>query len=411
MKKALLVVVLAVFATVSAVFAQEQAKKKADSTVNALGGKTYYVATDGSDSNPGTMSAPFKTIRKGMSCLHSSDTLYIRSGEYNELIDTDMPFDNSTATAWSQAITIAAYNGEQVVIKPTSGNFVFLFASPPYSYIILDGLIIDAANTDIDAVKITYGSDPRQASHHIWIRNSTIRNAASQGILTTGGGVPGAGGYNIFSNLDVYNNGFRATGMTRAHYHGLYISSDNNTIEYSRVHDNSGWGIHIYSEDYPISNNTVRYNLVYNNGKGDNIGHPGIGLYSGPGHQAYGNIVWGNRYGISLNYGAANCVVHDNTIYKNTGAQGDGVPIFDNDGNTTKSNNTLISKDTPDVMPSIPGTGGGNPPQNQAPQVPPSLPAGFNLLFFEPINVPGEICRRLSQKRIVFSNPIRYISI
>jgi hypothetical protein len=46
---------------------------------------TYYVATNGSDSNAGTSNAPFATPQKAvtLSTLAAGDTIYIRSGTYN----------------------------------------------------------------------------------------------------------------------------------------------------------------------------------------------------------------------------------------------------------------------------------------------------------------------------------------
>ena len=316
------------------------------------GGDIYYVATNGSDTNTGTLAMPFRTIRKGMSYLRSGDTLYIRGGEYDEKFENDLPFDNSGATSWSQAITIAAYNSEQVLLKPSSGYRVFTFESLRYAYLILDGLIIDAANISVDAVKISYGSDPLQSSHHIWFKNCVVKNSPGQGILTTGNA-----DWNRFTNCEIYNNG------TDDFDHGFYISTDNNIIEQSRIHDNTGWGVQVYDGAGTISNNIVRYSLVYDNtnsGRG-----AGIGLYSGPGHKAYGNIVWGNKYGISLNYGASGAEVSNNTLYLNGGN-----PLFDNGVNTTKYNNTLINQDVPNPIPPIPGGGGGGDTGgNQPPSV------------------------------------------
>src|SRR5262245_49133023 len=42
----------------------------------------YYVATTGSDSNPGTMDAPFATLQKGVNVAVAGDTVYIRGGTY-----------------------------------------------------------------------------------------------------------------------------------------------------------------------------------------------------------------------------------------------------------------------------------------------------------------------------------------
>jgi len=45
-------------------------------------GADYYVATTGSDSNAGTLAAPFATIQKGADVAGAGDTVYIRGGTY-----------------------------------------------------------------------------------------------------------------------------------------------------------------------------------------------------------------------------------------------------------------------------------------------------------------------------------------
>ena len=44
---------------------------------------TYYVATDGDDSNPGTEAEPFQTVQQGISSAGSGDMIYIKSGTYD----------------------------------------------------------------------------------------------------------------------------------------------------------------------------------------------------------------------------------------------------------------------------------------------------------------------------------------
>ena len=44
---------------------------------------TYYVAPDGSDTNPGTESMPLKTVQKGITQAGPGDTLYIKAGTYD----------------------------------------------------------------------------------------------------------------------------------------------------------------------------------------------------------------------------------------------------------------------------------------------------------------------------------------
>jgi parallel beta-helix repeat protein len=47
---------------------------------------TYYVSTAGSDSNPGTSSAPWKTIQKAANTLTSGQTAVVNAGTYNERV-------------------------------------------------------------------------------------------------------------------------------------------------------------------------------------------------------------------------------------------------------------------------------------------------------------------------------------
>ncbi|MGO4372568.1 DUF1565 domain-containing protein, partial [Paenibacillus sp. MCAF20] len=49
-------------------------------------GKAYYVAPTGSDSNPGTLNAPWKTIQKAANTLVAGEIVYVRGGVYKEFV-------------------------------------------------------------------------------------------------------------------------------------------------------------------------------------------------------------------------------------------------------------------------------------------------------------------------------------
>ena len=49
-----------------------------------LQAKVYYVSTTGSNTNPGTSTAPFKTFEKAVSVLAPGDTLQVMPGTYYE---------------------------------------------------------------------------------------------------------------------------------------------------------------------------------------------------------------------------------------------------------------------------------------------------------------------------------------
>ncbi len=322
----------------------------------------YFVSPTGNDfvSNRDPATQPFKTILRAMNVLRSGDVLTVEEGTYTEPMGEPTELDNSGAASWAEAITIKAREGKPVTLRPT-GNFVFHFQSSKQIYIIVDGFTIDARNVAVDAVKIGYATpdNPTNISHHIWIKDCSISNAPLIGILITKADDNSYGGHNYFSNNDIFNNGLKCKsnpGFDWKHCHGIYAAADNNTIENSRLHGNTGLGLHSYSTDDPtkyhkIHHNIIRYSLAYDNGmlNGGFEGWEGIGLYSvfdsGPPHEAYGNIVWNNRRGFSLRYGGEKSIVHDNIIYLNTGPAGSPDPGYPIDLATAKTVDSTSSTD------------------------------------------------------------------
>jgi len=80
---------------------------------------TYYVATTGNDSSPGTLSQPWQTIQKAVKTVVAGDTIYVHGGQYDGIKD-GWVFQNSGAQ--SQPITLTNYTGEQVVFKITTAT-------------------------------------------------------------------------------------------------------------------------------------------------------------------------------------------------------------------------------------------------------------------------------------------------
>src|SRR5262249_40901714 len=108
-------------------------------SVTQTAGNTYYVSTTGSDSNAGTLTAPFLTVNHGVSVLHAGDTLYIEGGTYTEALINNVP----SGTSWSAPVTIAAYAGQSVTLKPASGQGVVQTSGS--SYIVFANLILDGS--------------------------------------------------------------------------------------------------------------------------------------------------------------------------------------------------------------------------------------------------------------------------
>ena len=83
------------------------------SSVN-LKAAEYYVAANGNNSNPGTISQPWRTIQHAADVMMPGDIVYIRGGTYNENIQTTR---SGTANAY---ITFSGYQAEVVEIRSTS---------------------------------------------------------------------------------------------------------------------------------------------------------------------------------------------------------------------------------------------------------------------------------------------------
>jgi hypothetical protein len=75
----------------------------------------FYVATTGSDTNSGTLAAPFATIQHAVDRMSAGDTCYIRGGTYHEEIDL-----SGVAGISNAPVTLVNYNEETVVLDGTA---------------------------------------------------------------------------------------------------------------------------------------------------------------------------------------------------------------------------------------------------------------------------------------------------
>jgi parallel beta-helix repeat protein len=296
---------------------------------------TYYVATTGSDANPGSQSQPFQTIDRGMSVLRAGDTLYLRGGTYtNQPIGPPSAVPVPSGTSWSNAITIAGYPGETVIL---SGRCITFNDGSPVSYVIFDNLICDAT-TNGGAMYI--GGD----SHHIRFQNGEMdgdKNTSGAAMMISGSGpyleilnstIHGAGGNKGQGCTDPF-------GCYAAYYAGHHALFDNNVI-----YESAGYALHIFnSSAVDVSDNIVRNNVFYGNGFVDVrpiLGYA-ILLSCGSNNEAYNNIVYENAGGIQVDFRCTNCLVYNNTVYNNP-VLGAGIHIGPTDVVGTRVHNNIL---------------------------------------------------------------------
>ncbi len=88
-------------------------------------GASYYVATNGNNSNPGTLSQPFGTWQYAFSKLKAGDILYVRGGTYTGLLGSygsnyfGVRMEDVSGSSGSH-ITVTAYNGEVPILDGSS---------------------------------------------------------------------------------------------------------------------------------------------------------------------------------------------------------------------------------------------------------------------------------------------------
>src|SRR5262249_43579675 len=203
---------------------------------------------------------PFRTLTKGVSILHPGDTLYVRVGTYAETLYC--PTGSlapgyvciPSGTSWSYPVTVAAYPGETVILNPYAGLRVLNFNNAQ-AYIIISGLIINAANVGYNAIQI------EGTANHIRIQQCEIKNSPGDGIHIA----PDAH-YNEVLSTAIHDT--KTLNISPYYTHGLYIESSNNLIVGNTIYYCSGYGIHIYNgyAGKSASNNVVRANQVHDNG-------------------------------------------------------------------------------------------------------------------------------------------------
>ena len=265
-------------------------------TTSSTTGASFYVATNGNDSNPGTQTQPFRTLSRGVNFLTPGATLFVRAGTYTASTQlANIP----SGTSWSAPVTIKAFPGEQVTLVGESGYQVVYFNNGNH-HIVVDGFIIDATGA-VNGVKITYNSTG-VGSHHVRISNCEVKNATYSGILTAG--KPFGVGSNEFINCRVHDNGTR-----QSYDHGIYLECDNELVDGCEIYNNAAYGVHIWEDD--PTNITIRNCRVHGHD-----GAAGILVGSATGNYVYNNVVYGNSWGISLFYGGGGAV-YNNTVYNN----------------------------------------------------------------------------------------------
>ncbi|MDR4464480.1 MAG: right-handed parallel beta-helix repeat-containing protein [Nitrospira sp.] len=261
---------------------------------------TYYVATTGNNSNPGTSSKPWRTVAYAASKMVAGDTTYVNGGTYKE-----GPILFKRSGTQSSPIKLLNVSGQfptiQFISKTTSNHQILIQNSAGYRYAIgwitIEGFEI---RNGYNGIKLYNG-------HNLTIRRNWIHDNGHQGIL--------GNGTRIFIDRNRINhNGTCGSGCNQDH--GLYMNGTAITVTNNLFYDNLGYGVQL--------NGTVSYSSSKHAGpefalsRNWNIANNTFAYQT----NRAGMVVWGSE--------CDNAVIQNNIFYEN----GVSLPSFHVNGIT-----------------------------------------------------------------------------
>ena len=304
----------------------------------SAGAASYYAAPTGNDSNPGTLSAPWRTPHRALDTLRAGDKVYFRQGTYpiTRFIYISSTRSSGTATA---PILWASYPGETATIA-------FAGTSDPgeqVSFIFFVG----RAYHHFERLRLTQTPESRTALSAIprsldaisaWAPGVQIRDCEIFDL--TGQAVFGAAGARDMVIERNHLHGIQPASLTLAAPHGIYVNGQNQIIRDNKIHDLFYFCIKLAGD---VTGQVYR-NFCYNagegiscqNGPGTNMSvdifnniithiqfhHPsapgsGIDIYNGGRARVYNNVVAFSNYGAFVKNTPNMPVFRNNIFYQN----------------------------------------------------------------------------------------------
>jgi Bacterial Ig domain/Protein of unknown function (DUF1565) len=288
---------------------------------------TFYVATTGSDSNPGTSAQPFRTITYAYSKASAGTTILVAPGTYTDYTSGWGLHLGKGGTASSPIVLESQVPGGAVI----DGQFASDRNTGIYidgSYNIVDGFVITRAP---GSGIVVYGNSNQILNDEIY-NNSTqgTTDHEGQGIYS-GEGTDG----NIYEGNYIHDNGYPGSNLD----HGLYLCGQNEIVANNVVIGQPSAGLQIAG--YSTVSNMKVYNNVFAWNGSDGI----IVWMAINGADIKNNIIYQNgHWGIYFFAATGSGVVMDhNLIYGN--GSGSYSP-FNNSGSTVSYTlGTTISSD------------------------------------------------------------------
>ncbi len=291
---------------------------------------TYYVSTAGSDSNPGTGSLPFQTIQQAANVVNPGDTVIVRDGTYSNAaasgVGSKLIYMSRGGTA-SKWVTFAAEHTWGAVVDGLSNTTAEAWAFAA-NYIRVQGFEVKGFSDD--------GFSNYNGGQYIDILGNHIHDMGRY-CTTTGIGRDGIylGSDNVTVEQNLIHdigryapgeNGCTNTQFYRTNDHGLYVAGANNVMIRNNTFYNNfrGWSIQVYPSavnNLSILNNTFAF---------PNPWEPGHIIVAAPAINSRienNTFYQSNTVGIYFRNrnGYLNLIVDNNTTHQ--GSIADGSPV------------------------------------------------------------------------------------
>ncbi len=273
----------------------------------------YVDGANGNDSNPGTLSNPWKTLSKANNSLMAGDTVYIRSGDYSG----QQIYPSNSGSA-DNRIVYQNYNNEVVRIINVSNPLQL----SNRSYITINGLTFNDTDTYLliengnhNYIEYCIFDDPRNVktwrafwistnSKYNWIHHCTISRFGWQSdgedyadmIFIGSTKSPWGTNYNLIENNHMYYGGHNVIRVTDSY----------NVIRNNYFH---------HEEWYPENNPTYGNRIgEVSAGTSQEVGEGGWNLFEGNRFCFTGDPIDGN-YAPALQVESSNNIWRGNMFY------------------------------------------------------------------------------------------------
>jgi len=236
---------------------------------------SFFVATDGSDSNPGTYEKPFASWQKAFNMAKAGDTVYIRGGTYYpDNADQYGVYISNKSGSEGNLISILAYPGERPILdvstlSSSNENFGILLVKTNYWH--LKGLEVIGTSQ--------HGKNQLAMAVRMLDGNNNIfellRLHDNEG---TGLNIANNVDNNLVLNCDFYNNhdphtaipGGNADGCSIAYVYERNGNERRNVIRGCRAWNNSDDGFDFWQNEGIVTiDSTWAFNNGYDHGDGN----------------------------------------------------------------------------------------------------------------------------------------------